>query len=139
MKRLNDYGFTNVEPEYIADEAPKNQVIDQSVSDGMELDVNTRIVLTVSTGPAETEPEETEPKTVTRQVDIPLPEMEESYILGLFLNGKPVRESLTIQPGTKTLTVELTGAGVQIYALYMNGEPMDEPYGTYEVDFGTNE
>ena len=136
VKRLNDYGFTNVDPEYIEDEAPKDQVIGQSVSEGMELDVKTNIVLTVSKGPAETKP--TEPEPVTKQVDIPLPEAEEPYILGLYLNGQPVRESLQIQPGTTQLTVELTGIGKQTYTLYMNGEPMAEPEGTFEVDFGAN-
>ncbi len=138
VKRLNDSGFTNVDPEYIHDEEPKDRVIGQSVSEGMELDVNTHIVLTVSKGPAATEPTETESQVVTKQVDIPLPESTEPYVLGLFLNGQSVRESLKIQPGSRYLTVELTGTGVQTYVLYMNGEPMPEPYGTFEVDFGAN-
>ena len=133
VKRLNDIGFTNVDPEYVHDEAPKDQVIGQSVSENMELDVNTHIVLTVSLGP-----EATEPETVTKQVDIPLPDVEEAYILSIYLNGKPVRESLQIQPGTKELSIELTGSGVQVYTLYMNGKPMEGPYGTFEVDFGAN-
>ena len=30
------------------------------------------------------------------------------------------------------------GIGKQTYTLYMNGEPMAEPEGTFEVDFGAN-
>jgi beta-lactam-binding protein with PASTA domain len=69
VKRLNDYGFTNVDPEYIEDEAPKDQVIGQSVSEGMELDVKTNIVLTVSKGPVETKPTEPEPEETSRKED----------------------------------------------------------------------
>ncbi len=128
VKRMNDYGFTNIEPEYVEDDADANQVIRQSVSQGMELDVNTKITLTVSTGPAATSPEDT---SVTKQLKISLPERDAAYVLRLQMNGQDVIEPTTIQPGTTEITVELTGSGTQSYTLLID----DETYTTLKVDF----
>ena len=45
---------------------------------------------------------------------------------------------LYVRDGVEVRPLLSGGSGVQTYTLYMNGEPMAEPYGTFEVDFGTN-
>ena len=123
-------------------DADKDEVVDQSVKRDTLLDLTTPIVLSVSKGPAETEPsteeptEEpteatTEPQEKTRVVTITLPERSEAYILDLLQNGNQVRESQQIMPGTESVSVELTGVGLQRYAVYIN----NELYRYIEVDF----
>ena len=139
VDRLGDYGFTNVKQETAYDDAPKGKVIHQSVSEGMELDVNTMIILTVSLGPEQTEPpvqEPTDPPEVTKTVKITLPASEEAYQLDIYLNGRPIRESILIQPGVTEISLELTGIGKQTYMLYKNGAPMEGQYASLEVNFG---
>ncbi len=59
MKRLDDLGFKNVKREFVPSDAPKDEVVDQSVVAETLLDVTTRIVLKISAGPQEsTEPSE---------------------------------------------------------------------------------
>ena len=141
-RQLTNLGFTNVEPKYVENDADKDEVVDQSVKRDTLLDLTTPIVLSVSKGPAETEPsteeptEEpteatTEPQEKTRVVTITLPERSEAYILDLLQNGNQVRESQQIMPGTESVSVELTGVGLQRYAVYIN----NELYRYIEVDF----
>ena len=139
VKLLNDYGFTNISEEYMESDKPVNEVIYQSVNQGTELDVNTKIILHVSKGPSITEPEEEtqEPdRSVTKIVKITLPRSEQAYELEIYLGGKPVREPILIQPGVTEVEVELTGTGKKTYQLYWDGELMPKPYDEFEVNFG---
>ena len=136
VKRMNDYGFTIVDEEYVESDAPKDEVIAQSITGGTQVDVKTRIVLTVSKGPKETQPPttappETEAPEKTLPLTITLPQREEAYILTLMQNGQNVIEPITVSPGEHNVTLELTGRGVQRFDLYIN----NEFYDSIDVDF----
>ena len=72
-----------------------------------------------------------EPSEKTKVVRITLPQREEAFLLSIMQNGKMVRESIQIVPGTAYFELELTGTGVQSYEVLINGEH----YQTIEVDF----
>ena len=137
VKRLNDAGFTMVEEEYVFSEEPENEVLHQSIAQGTEIDVNTRIVLRVSKGPEPEEettlPTEEPDRSVTKEVKIQLPESDVAYELTIWLDGKQVREPIIIQPGVTEIKVELTGVGRQTYILKKDGVEMEEKL---EVNFG---
>jgi len=136
LKRMHDYGFNVVDEEYVESDAPKDEVIAQSITGGVQVDVKTRIVLTVSKGPKETEPPttaapETEPPEKTIPLTITLPQKEEAYILTVRQGGQNVTEPITVVPGSPNVTLELTGSGVLRFDLYIN----DEFYDSIDVDF----
>ena len=138
VKMLNDYGFTNIAEEYTQSNEPENQVLHQSVSQSTQIDVNTKIILRISTGPGETEPPTEEiDNSVTKTVTISVPEQEETYYVEIWQNGKRVREAIQVAPGTTELEVNLTGSGLQSYQLYyLDGQQLPAPYGEFEVNFG---
>ena len=112
--------------------------MEQSVSRGTELEIDKEIVLSVSKGPAPTEPPTeapTDPPELTVQKTFNLPtDRTEDYVLSLYLNGKNVYEDAAITAGTSSITVELTGSGTLYYDLYINGEY----YKTEKVVFTAN-
>ncbi len=61
MKRLDDLGFKNVKREFVASDEPKDVVVDQSVLEGTLLDVTSRIVLKISSGPQDNTDEPSDP------------------------------------------------------------------------------
>ena len=140
-QHLTDLGFTTVEPKYVDSDADKDEVVAQSVARNTEVDLTTRVVLSVSRGPEPTEETEepteapteapTEDTRETKTVRIMLPEREKPFILGVYQNGSAVRASEQIQPGTTYVDVELKGTGIQLYDIYIDGEK----YQTIEVDF----
>ena len=148
-KELLALGFDNIEPKYVAGDEPKDEVVYQSVPAGTNLDLTEKIVLHVSEGPLDeettppetkpTQPEEptkpedsTQPELVTTVVSIPLPQdRKEAYVLTLYHSGKEVVEAREIQPGTPFIAIELSGRGIQMYELRINGSF----YRMHEVDF----
>ena len=129
-ENLESLGFKKVIYEEVENNAEKGEVLKQSVAKGDKVAVDTEIVLTISKGPAPTEPPE-----VTKEIVIKLPtDRTESYVVGLYLNGKMVLDEQLIEPGTASITVKLTGTGVQEYDLYINREP----YEKIKVDFTSN-
>jgi serine/threonine-protein kinase len=124
VKMLNDYGFTNITEEYVGSDKPEYEVIHQSVDQGTEMDVNTKIVLRVSKG------------LITKTVKIELPKSDSDYELEIRLNGKAVMDPILIAAGTTEVEVELSGVGKQEYQLYWDGQHMPEPYDKFEVNFG---
>ena len=135
VKTLNDYGFTNVDEERVYSDRPENEVLHQSVSQGTEMDVNTKIILRVSQGPEPTETTQppTEEPVVTKSVTITLPAQEKDCELYIYYSGKSVFEKPILVPaGTEEITVQLTGNGVRTYVLYLDGDALDE---RLEVDF----
>ena len=135
---LTNLGFTNIEPRYVDSDKTKDEVVAQSVVKNSEVDLTTRVILSVSKGPdtteKDTEPEEetTAPTTPEgKTIRIMLPEREKAFILGVYQSGSAVRESEQIQPGTTYVDVVLTGEGIQTYDIYIDGEK----YQTIEVDF----
>jgi beta-lactam-binding protein with PASTA domain len=124
VKMLNDYGFTNISEEYVGSEKPENEVLHQSVDQGTEMDVNTKIILRVSKG------------LISKTVKITLPVSEENYELEIRYNGKAVLAPIVIAAGTTEVEVELSGVGKYVYQLYWDGQQMPEPYDKFEVNFG---
>lgn len=130
---LTDLGFTKITYERGDSDAPKNEVIAQSVKKNDEIDVTTKIVLTISKGPRETQPPATEaPKEVTKKVTIDLPaDRTEDYVVSVHYAGKVVTEDIPVSGGTASIDVTLTGAGTQHYDIYIN----DSYYKTVKVEF----
>ena len=124
VKMLNDYGFTNISEEYVGSEKPENEVLHQSVDQGTEMDVNTKIILRVSKG------------MVTKTVKITLPSADQDYELEIRYNGKAVMDPILIEAGTTEVEVELSGVGKYVYQLYWDGQQMPVPYDKFEVNFG---
>ena len=124
VKMLNDYGFTNISEEYVGSEKPENEVLHQSVDQGTEIDVNTKIILRVSKG------------LIAKTVKITLPKSDADYELEIRYNGKAVLEPILITAGTTEVEVELSGVGKMTYQLYWDGQQMPEPYDKFEVNFG---
>ena len=145
-ENLEDLGFTNIVPKEVESEEEVGEVVAQSVSRGTELAIDKEIVLSVSKGPAPTEPPTdpptdppteapTAPPEVTVRKTFSLPaDRTENYLLSLRLNGKNVYEDTAILAGTPSITVELTGSGTVYYDLYIN----DEYYKTEKVVFSAN-
>ena len=153
---LLDLGFSVVTYEYEENEAPKDEVIDQPFEKDEKVDVKERIILTISEGPAPTEPptekpteKPTEPPTekpteaptqpglneVTLVYTIQLPaDRTENYMLSIYQRGEELMEPTEIAGGTESIMVELTGSGVQYYELYINGNY----YKTEKVEFTVN-
>ena len=135
VKMLNDYGFTNIAEEYVESDKPENEVLYQSVSQGTEIDVNTKIVLRVSLGPTETQP--VVDVSITRRVKIQLPDLGKVYYVEIWQGSSQIREAIKVEAGETEIEVELTGSGKQRYQLYYStGEQLPDPYYEFEVDFG---
>ena len=146
---LNQMGFEKIRIRPVESDKPANTVVYQSENEGLELDVTTEILLEISKGPAQTEPPETQPpetvppttvpedlspadpNLVTRSVGFLLPEMAEPFQVGIYLGAAEIIGSQTLPAGTATLNVELSGYGLQVYDVYINGEF----YGSQTVEF----
>ena len=142
-KVLNQLGFSNVETRSAESDRPKGTVIKQSELEGDMIDITTQIILTLSEGPAETQPpketeaettapEETEPKEVIMDVTFYLPVKEEVYTLTIFCNGWQVTAAREIQPGISEIIIEMSGSGTRRYDLYID----DVYFGSQDVVFG---
>ena len=125
---LHDLGFKKVRTQAVDSAEPAGTVVTQSHQKGEQIDIETEILLEISTG---TVPQETEPEMVTKQVTFILPDRNQSFSLNIRLNGNEVIETQTIPGGTGSFTVELTGTGTQFYDLFIDGEP----YRTEKVVF----
>ena len=125
---LHDLGFKKVRTQAVDSAEPAGTVVTQSHQKGEQIDIETEILLEISTG---TVPQETEPEMVTKQVTFILPDRNQSFSLNIRLNGNEVIETQTMPGGTGSFTVELTGTGTQFYDLFIDGEP----YRTEKVVF----
>ena len=135
VKTLNDYGFTNIAEEYVESDKSENEVLYQSVTQGTEIDVNTKIILRVSLGPTETQPPRDD--SITRRVKIKVPDLGKTYYLEIWQGDTQIREAIKVAAGETEIEVELTGSGTQVYQLYFStGEQLPEPYHEFEVKFG---
>ena len=115
IKMLNVAGFSNISAEtYVESTKPKDQVLMQSVNAGEEVAINTQIILQLSKGPVEVER--------TKLVKFTLLEdMVQDYELVVKdETGKEVAKR-TISSSDSSVELTLTGKGVQIYELYING------------------
>ena len=140
-KVLNQLGFENVEVRTVESDRPKGIVVKQSEDEGVEIDINTQIILSLSEGPAETtappretesQPEETEPKEVIMDVTFYLPHREAPYTLTIFCNGWQVTAARQIEAGVTEIKLEMSGSGTKRYDLYID----DVYYASQDVVFG---
>jgi serine/threonine-protein kinase len=135
VKMLNDYGFTNIAEEYVESDKAENEVLYQSVAQGTEIDVNTKIVLRVSLGPTETQPPRD--PSITRRVKIQVPDLGKTYFVEIWQGSNQIREAVKVESGVTEIEVELTGSGKQVYQLYYStGEQLPDQYHEFEVNFG---
>lgn len=137
------YNF-KVEHIYQEDEADKDTVIGQSLAQGTEAEQGASITLTVSDGPAETEPstepsteptEPPEPSTEPTEPSTEPPTEPEPRTITYPLTLDPmeqdanveIRQSNTIiatavlPAGQTEVELSLTGTGTQYYDVYING------------------
>jgi serine/threonine-protein kinase len=134
---LNKLGFVNIEEEYVDSDQARDTVTYQSVKQGTEIDVNTKIILRVSKGHTETEAPTEGDKSVTRNVKIKVPDLQKTYYVEIWQSGRRVREGVKVNSGETEIEVQLTGIGIQTYQLYyLDGTQLPEPYDEFEVNFG---
>ena len=131
---LTGQGFLNVRYEKMESQKPMGEVIYQSVTKNVEVDVESEIIIHYSEGPKPTVapetvatqppvPEETQPQEVEITASFTLPERQEEYRLDICISGtSDVVDSKMIAPGTASTMVQLTGRGTVHYDLYINGE-----------------
>jgi len=127
---LNAKGFNAIstQEEYSATVAAGKVIRTNFVADD-EVDVTSRIILTLSKGPEPTEPPETSkptepplPPEVTKSIVIALPtDQTEEYNLSIEFDEEMV-VNVQIAPDTATYEFELTGRGTGSYSIYINGE-----------------
>ena len=139
---LKGDNFTNYEIDPVESDEPKDTVVEQSVAPNKEVDVNTKVVLKVSKGKAQTTP-------VAKSVTIPIPTAQElgedgflesdykdasgNVILNLELklNGVVVHTAQNLNFSSQPVTVSLKGIGTVEYELWVNGRA----FSAITVDF----
>lgn len=130
-KAMNDEGFINYEFVDVESEKEKGTVVSQSAEKYEEIAVNTRIVLEVSSGPAQTDPTEatTVPTETSKSLLIPnLPtDIENSYWIQVTNKyDKTEKYIVEVQPGQKEAEVIVTGTGIQVYTIIINNNSDDK-------------
>ena len=143
VKKLNELGFNNIKKEFVISDALMDIVVEQSEKEGTLLDVTTQIVIRISAGPQETtepstepdpteestqpstDPEETQPDngavTVAWPIGLPT-DKTEAYELEIKYNGGSATAlRQLVEPNQTDITVQLTGTGVQVYEVYIDG------------------
>ena len=125
---LKNYNFNNCEYKPRPSSEEQNTVVEQSVAPDTLADVNIKIILYYSSGP-----EETTPETVSKEHTFDLTNIQktESYELQITYNGESVHTEV-IEPGRSSVSVTLSGMGVQYYKVLVNGKTE----WIEEVDFG---
>jgi beta-lactam-binding protein with PASTA domain len=137
---LVDKGFDpmRITPIYVESNEPENEVLSQSVEQGMEVNISTEIILEVSSEPAQpstttspsvpptTVPPTTTPpampevvsKSVTITIQNP-PDVD--YTLSLAEGGDFAVSDLPMAAGTAAVTVTLEGYGIQYFEVWIDG------------------
>lgn len=113
---LNAAGFDRVTLVDVESNEKKGTVLRQSENANQEVDVTTQIVLDVSAGPKETQPESVD-KRVTLQWDY---ESQGEFTVSLYLDGEKVLDDQVLPAGTRSTDVILNGTGIQKYTLVIN-------------------
>ena len=125
MRMLASWELTNVKREVVDSDRPKDEVVEQSVEKDTEIPINTEIVLTVSSGVAPT------PKTMAVSFEIPV-ETANDFLFAITDDaGQYVYGPTRLPAGTRSCVATLTGSGVQVYTIYVDGQAM----GNYTVNF----
>lgn len=121
VNMLKSAGFSDYRIEQTDSDKEKDEVVRQTPDPDTKADVTTTIVLYVSNGPTEPTTEPTEP-TVTKTVKIALGEgLVDKFKVTIKLGNTVVHEE-TLPAGETSITVELTGSGVQYFDVYVNDQ-----------------
>ncbi len=125
--QLNSFGFYNIEVRMVDSVEDYETVIDISVTEGVEIDVNTEIFLYLSNGKGTVDPTEPtepiiDPDLRSTVITVQVPEsLTEGYILSVWQGSTKV-EDILITAGTVSRDVELTGKGVMTFDFYMGNQ-----------------
>ncbi len=134
--------FSNVTFEEIESSEPKGTVVEQSIAEGIEVDINTPIVLKVSKGmPTSTGPEipiVPEPdNSIELVIPLELKEVpEEDCVLTIWKGTELVAER-EVFAGTVSVEVKLRGEGLTAFTAKLDDEA--ETTWTFQVDFTEDE
>ena len=139
---LGQMGFTNVKTVDTDSNQTKGEVVTQSIQKNTDTDVTSEILLQVSRGPKETQPQESvtgskEDNQVaqTASIAFALPDRKNVVILTIYrVEGDErieVIDAQEISPGTASFFLDITGTGTQVYEVYIDGEL----YKTLPVEF----
>ena len=110
---------------------PAGQVIYQSVAPNTEVEEGTSIVLQVSLGPAQTEPDP-EPTTHTKTISVTLPTDErESVAVRITVDGREVYNQEVDPSKEATVHTSVRGSGTAEVCVYFDGELADQ----YSLNF----
>ncbi len=127
-KSLLEYaGFPEPKIEYVYSDKPADTVLEQSERQNSQVEITTKITLTVSKGPEPTEPPTTLPPAtippmVTKDVDIDLKEYayDTSCKVEIYCETDLVYSG-TVSAGTATIILEdQTGTGTMVYTIIIN-------------------
>ena len=128
QKALSDKGYTNITPTYVASDEPMGVILEQRPAKDTEIDENTEIVLTVSSGPAITSVKK---KLI---IDISGLGMTEEFEFELREDGEPASP---VKYGPETTKIEITveGYGEQMFEIWINEISVKE----FTVDFANEQ
>ena len=124
LEMLEYAGFTNVKYDvYVENEAPRDQILHQSVEMNVEVPLNSKIELKLSMGP---------PTTKTVKFDVI--DKVEPYLVTITRNDTDeVVFKETVESGVSQIEVILTGRDTVTYVITMEGSGKREE----KVDFTT--
>ncbi len=110
---------------------PAGQVIYQSVAPNTEVEEGTSIVLQVSLGPAQTQPDP-EPTTHTKTISVTLPtDDRESVAVRITVDGREVYNQEVDPSKEATVHTSVRGSGTAEVCVYFDGELADQ----YSLNF----
>ena len=117
-KTLNDEGFTNVVRETKESDRTPNTVIEQNPAKQTEADVSAKITLTVAVAASKT----TKAMTINN-----LTVSTERYtVIVTNKHNKQEVYYVVVEPGQVSVEVDVTGSGIQVYEISVNGEIIAE-------------
>ncbi|MCI6729800.1 MAG: Stk1 family PASTA domain-containing Ser/Thr kinase [Clostridiales bacterium] len=124
----------------VESDRPKDEVLTQSIDKGTEVPEGTVVKLTVSKGPAETEPTTqpptTQPEETSKTITLVLPsDITVSYRIQVYKDGAPCVDELVVEPGTTEIRVSLSGTGATYFDFYVNRSYSD----SFKVNFDSTE
>jgi beta-lactam-binding protein with PASTA domain len=124
QKALSDLGYTKIVPDFVSSEKEDGTILEQRPEKGAQIDENTEIHLTVSTGPAVVAVK----KTVA--IDVSALELTESFDLEL-REKDDVSAPVTYAAGTNAVTITVEGYGTVEYEIWIDDICVKE----FTIDF----
>ncbi len=124
QKALSDLGYSKIVPDFVSSEKDDGTILEQRPEKGTQIDENTEIHLTVSTGPAVAAVK----KTLT--IDVSALELTGEFSLEL-REKDDVAAPVSYAAGTTLVTITIEGYGVLSYEIWINDICVKE----FTVDF----